>query len=1231
MISCDLVTGFCINDAHTVTDLSSEAFILRIWRKKNKVGWVKAMSEEAGTFTSTRGRGGAAFGGLEVAMKALFLRKVWLYPRFTISVKESLTASDAVSDEEDEEDDEEIDTRIMKPIRHQLDVVELHQSFTELATSIQNALVEVIDTLITQLKSENKHLTVYDTPSSSQGVAPANVTRSDAATSRAVQSLNLSIEAGLMKNFETILRQELDPIHHRLSAKTKAILSDMHSLRTCLSHLIHHDCVTFHRFLLAIKKNAVNGSGGASTWLFSDSAERLFKLAKQRVYQVIPGVPQVNPRSNRAKVQSAKKPTTTTGSGTSKNDAMELSDGEDEVFKAKPSSSSSEDLLHLVLEENPKWSLLVDTIEEIETQVCERAKEFEYADKRREAGEIMRGDVSNEKDASSSSSSSSVHASSLPSSFGRTLILVRDSRTAALSTRLLTVGGRNYLRAQWKKYLFATKVHQRTFVTNPTGSHVKGQPPPPPVSSTFLQLQRESQLLKRELEDILAADMYERFIDQEEWRQTERSQKAKEEAKRADQKKAEEEVGFDLRDDQQMTLTQLTKHEKAKAAAENEKRKLAKLQPKTNTTPSSSPTKPAFNPYRSHKRDQLLESIDREDASIVEEASSTSATVPPQLQFEPRTNANQSSNKGKRHQSSEQNDTANGPRKKHKSNDKESEKGKDDSGDMDRDDDLNDSSSRRRDELDDDESMLIEQEKLADFEEQAHAAAASGNFNPSSAVRPGGVGSTSAVLQFDRSDFSVVDANFKMDSLPAQTSSAVPSPHFPISDRSHAASSSISSIKAAAAAHLSSSTTVTVLPSFQLMVHPIENLHTILHQYEPEYVIIYDPDILCIRELEVFQSLPTTTWQIRVYFLLYSNSIEEQRYLTSIEQENKAFEHLIQTKKNMVVPIEQDGKVPEPTVHQPSAADRKNSHLYDDGIRNSTYEAYAATLPNSVDTRRGGAVAEGPGTILVDTREFRSSLPSLLHAAGVTVQPLTLLIGDYILTPTLSIERKSVPDLIGSLNSGRLYNQMEQTLRYYKTPVLLIEFDRSRPFMLLSKSDLSSDISPKSVLSKLSLLILHFPQMRILWSRDSYATANLFTALKQKQSQPSAEQAVTTNQKALTSAQAGYEFIDVSAGVGMTEEEKEAKNLSLTPHDILRKLPGVNSTNIRHILQNVNNLRELCECSIADFNKWMGPQNAKKLYSFLHGQLRLRTQIGKARRERAPHCCALFDLLVFSR
>jgi hypothetical protein len=48
---------------------------------------------------------------------------------------------------------------------------------------------------------------------------------------------------------------------------------------------------------------------------------------------------------------------------------------------------------------------------------------------------------------------------------------------------------------------------------------------------------------------------------------------------------------------------------------------------------------------------------------------------------------------------------------------------------------------------------------------------------------------------------------------------------------------------------------------------------------------------------------------IKVYFLIYDNSAEEQKYLTSLRKEKEAFEKLIMAKSKVVIPIDETGNV----------------------------------------------------------------------------------------------------------------------------------------------------------------------------------------------------------------------------------------------------------------------------------------------------------------------------------
>ena len=112
----------------------------------------------------------------------------------------------------------------------------------------------------------------------------------------------------------------------------------------------------------------------------------------------------------------------------------------------------------------------------------------------------------------------------------------------------------------------------------------------------------------------------------------------------------------------------------------------------------------------------------------------------------------------------------------------------------------------------------------------------------------------------------------------------------------------------------------------------------------------------------------------------------------------------------------------------------------------------ASDLKLSLDTRNQSKKKEsslGARKVVVDVREFRSALPSMLHANRIALIPRTLAVGDYVLSPEICVERKGISDLFQSFGSGRLYNQAEAMGRHYKYPCLLIEFNPDKPFSLL--------------------------------------------------------------------------------------------------------------------------------------------------------------------------------------
>ncbi|KAG0340657.1 hypothetical protein BG000_011435 [Podila horticola] len=333
----------------------------------------------------------------------------------------------------------------------------------------------------------------------------------------------------------------------------------------------------------------------------------------------------------------------------------------------------------------------------------------------------------------------------------------------------------------------------------------------------------------------------------------------------------------------------------------------------------------------------------------------------------------------------------------------------------------------------------------------------------------------------------------------------------------------------------------------------------LLENIKPRFIIMYDPDPMFVRCIEVYKACNPGK-QVRVYFTVYDNSVEEQLYLSALRREKDAFTKLIKDKSVMVLPIGD--------VHAQQIKDQ--------------------SLLRNIHTRIAGGGKTGEDAplprIVVDAREFRSSLPSILHSQGMTLDPATITVGDYVLSPNICVERKSISDLIQSFASGRLYTQVEAMAVHYAHPVLLIEFDQDKSFSLQDKSEIRADISVTEISSKLVLLTLAFPTLRLIWSSSVHATVEIFEDLKRSEDEPD-----------VAAAQA----------VGVDPDQEIDSAFNLTPQDILRSLPGITSKNYKQVMSSVQNIRELAELDIASLSAILGEGPAQTLWNFFNKDSRL--------------------------
>lgn len=123
-----------------VTPLVLEAFIVRLFREKNKKGFVKAFTDQPEHITS-------GLSPLKNIMKELQLRNVHIYPRSVLPI--SLLCFKTKNPSRFHKD-------IKKTLeRRQADVVELSQPLTEPMADIHHAIIQCMSITLSDLKRSN--------------------------------------------------------------------------------------------------------------------------------------------------------------------------------------------------------------------------------------------------------------------------------------------------------------------------------------------------------------------------------------------------------------------------------------------------------------------------------------------------------------------------------------------------------------------------------------------------------------------------------------------------------------------------------------------------------------------------------------------------------------------------------------------------------------------------------------------------------------------------------------------------------------------------------------------------------------------------------------------------------------------------------------------------------------------------------------------------------------------
>ena len=203
-------------------------------------------------------------------------------------------------------------------------------------------------------------------------------------------------------------------------------------------------------------------------------------------------------------------------------------------------------------------------------------------------------------------------------------------------------------------------------------------------------------------------------------------------------------------------------------------------------------------------------------------------------------------------------------------------------------------------------------------------------------------------------------------------------------------------------------------------------------------------------------------------------------------------------------------------------------------------------------------------TIFVDPRETKSGVARFLEKAGMDLKLRNLGIGDYVVSDSVCIERKSTTDFLDSLINKRR-NLLEQILRMkneYEKPVLVIEGESLYG---------QRNVHPNVVRAVMASIALDF-SVPIIQTRDEADTASLLYIIAKREQQPNKTEINPHGKKPSASLKEQQEyFISALSNIGIVTTRnllrrfKTVENVLTASKDELMKVEHVGEKTAEHI------------------------------------------------------------------
>ncbi len=199
--------------------------------------------------------------------------------------------------------------------------------------------------------------------------------------------------------------------------------------------------------------------------------------------------------------------------------------------------------------------------------------------------------------------------------------------------------------------------------------------------------------------------------------------------------------------------------------------------------------------------------------------------------------------------------------------------------------------------------------------------------------------------------------------------------------------------------------------------------------------------------------------------------------------------------------------------------------------------------------------------ILADHREKNNRVVKELIDLGISVRTAQLVSADYIVSGTVGIELKKVPDFVASIIDGRLLDQVRELKQNFEKSLIIIE----------GEEDLYAvrNVHPNAIRGMLASIVLDF-NLPIIYTKNPQDTAGILAIMARREQ-------------------------DKSRDVSLREHKPRSRQEQL--EYITASFPTVGLVNARKLLERFGSLQKLINASTDEITAvdGLGSKTAEKL------------------------------------